>query len=184
MIVAGDVGETAQHLEFAWSTLSRRFHRIIWVPGNHELWTMPHSDSGLMGEAKYRQLVELCRSYGVLTPEDPFALWQGIGGPCLLAPLFVLYDYSFRPSGITEEDAVEWAAQSGTICADELLLRTDPYPSPQEWCRDRLRVTERRLKIASRQHDLVLINHFPLRSDLVHVPHRTQMLHLVWNAKH
>ena len=37
LIVAGDVGETEQHLRFALTILKRRFARLLWVPGNHDL---------------------------------------------------------------------------------------------------------------------------------------------------
>ena len=72
LIIAGDAGETEQHLRFALAILSRRFARLLWVPGNHELWTVPAHPDEPRGEAKYRRLVALCRDYGVLTPEDPF----------------------------------------------------------------------------------------------------------------
>jgi len=31
----------------------------------------------------------------------------------LLVPMFLLYDYSFRPDHIPKEKAVDWAAESG-----------------------------------------------------------------------
>jgi 3',5'-cyclic AMP phosphodiesterase CpdA len=74
LILAGDVGEGAKHMEFAFETLSRRFCQILWVPGNHELWTIPSAGNGARGQFKYEQLVALCRAYGVLTPEDPYPI--------------------------------------------------------------------------------------------------------------
>ena len=103
----------------------------------------------------------------MLTPEDPYALWTGEGRVCLLAPLFVLYDYSFRPSHVPSDKAIAWAAESGVLCSDEALLFPDPYPSRAAWCAARCRYTERRLREASSQAPLILINHFPLRQDLV-----------------
>lgn len=167
LILGGDVGETEEHLHFALSTLTRRFQRLLWVPGNHDLWTLSSGRNRLCGELKYRQLVSICRDYGVLTPEDPYVVWSGHGPACLLAPLFLLYDYSFRPSDVPPERAIEWAAESGVICTDELLLFSDPYPSRSAWCAARCSLTEKRLEEASSQERLVLINHFPLRQDLV-----------------
>jgi 3',5'-cyclic AMP phosphodiesterase CpdA len=167
LIVAGDVGETEAHLHFALSVLTRRFARVFWVPGNHELWTLPSNSNGLRGEALYWRLVSICRSYGVLTPEDPYVLWLGEGLTCLLAPLFVLYDYSFRPDSIPSSRAVAWAAESGVICADEVLLHPEPYLSRSAWCAARCQYTEKRLQEAASRAPLVLINHFPLRQDLV-----------------
>ena len=60
--------------------LKRRFGRLIWVPGNHELWTTddaPGSPQAARGEARYAALVALARSFGVITPEDPYPIWPG-----------------------------------------------------------------------------------------------------------
>ncbi len=167
LILAGDIGETEAHLHFALRVLTPRFRQLLWVPGNHDLWTMPSEPDALRGEAKYQRLVAICHDYGVLTPEDPYVRWPGEGQPYLLAPLFILYDYSFRPDGVPFDKAVEWAAESGVICADEVLLHPDPYPSLVDWCADRCRYSEGRLLAVPPGVRLVLINHFPLRQDLV-----------------
>src|SRR3990172_5684237 len=99
LILGGDIGESFDHLEMALEVATFRFARAIWVPGNHELWS--NGDGGPRGEEKYLALVALCRKYGVLTPEDPYPVWDGERGPALLAPLFVLYDYSFRPEHVS-----------------------------------------------------------------------------------
>src|SRR5690606_11330282 len=119
LILAGDVGETLAHLRYALDVVTDRFARVLWVPGNHELWTMPGEE--LVGQAKYEALVALCRSYGVLTPEDPFPIFPG-EEPHLLASLFVLYDYSFAPEAMSPERALAWADEHGLRCADEDLL--------------------------------------------------------------
>ena len=69
------------------------------MPGNHELWTHSRDPLRLRGEERYRHLVEVCRGLGVVTPEDPYPIWPGEDGPVVVVPLFVLYDYSFRPDG-------------------------------------------------------------------------------------
>lgn len=171
LILAGDIGETEAHLHFALAILTRRFARVLWAPGNHDLWTLPSEPGGLRGEAKYRRLVSICRDYGVLTPEDPYILWPGEKFACLLAPLFVLYDYSFRPDYIPADQALEWAARSGVLCTDEALLHPDPYASLSAWCDARCAYTEKRLEETASQAPLVLINHFPLRQDLVRLVH-------------
>jgi 3',5'-cyclic AMP phosphodiesterase CpdA len=169
LIVAGDVGETEDHLRFALDVLAPRFRRLYWVPGNHDLWTLHLDPHPLRGEAKYRRLVEICGLYGVRTPEDPYERWPETYSDTsyLVAPVFVLYDYSFRPPDVAPEDAVEWAAESGVMCSDEVLLHPDPHASRQAWCAERLRYTERRLEaVADGGSRLVLVNHFPLRDDL------------------
>ena len=170
LILAGDVGETEEHLRFALSILSRRFARLLWVPGNHDLWTIPTKPADLRGEEKYLRQVQICREYGVLTPEDPYVTWPGEGPRCILAPLFLLYDYSFRPDEIPQESAIEWAAEENLLCSDEVLLHSDPYPTKQDWCRARVEQAEPRLAAAAAQGPLILINHFPLRQDLAVLP--------------
>jgi len=170
LIVAGDVGETEQHLRFALTVLGRRFARLLWVPGNHDLWTLPPHPGEPRGVEKYERLVAICRELCALTPEDPFPEWVGEGPRAILAPLFLLYDYSFRPDEIPVEEAVEWAAEENLLCSDEVLLHPDPYPSRQAWCAARVAAAEPRLAAAAKRAPLVLINHFPLRRDLAVLP--------------
>jgi 3',5'-cyclic AMP phosphodiesterase CpdA len=170
LILAGDVGETEEHLRFALSLLTRRFARLFWVPGNHDLWTVPNRADDLRGEAKYRKQVQICRDFGVLTPEDPYVGWPG-EPRCIVAPTFVLYDYTFRPDEIDSvEGAIAWAAEENLLCSDEVLLHPDPHPSRQAWCEQRVRATEPRLAEAAARGPLVIVNHFPLRQDLAILP--------------
>lgn len=167
LILAGDIGDREDDLHFALSVLTRRFARLFWVPGNHDLWSLPINAEMLRGEAKYQRLVSICRNYGVLTPEDPYVLWPGDGGPCLIAPLFLLYDYSFRPDDVPADRAIAWAEETGVLCTDEALLHAYPYASKEAWCATRCVYTERRLAEAATRAPLVLINHFPFRQDLI-----------------
>ncbi|GAB4560566.1 MAG: metallophosphoesterase [Haliangiales bacterium] len=171
LILGGDIGETIEHLIEVLQITTQRFARVLWVPGNHDLWTVPKRDE-FRGEEKYRALLEVCRHFGVITPEDPYPLWPGADGPRLICPLFLLYDYSFCPDGMTPAQAIAWAAESGIVCTDEMLLHPDPYPSRQAWCAARCALTERRLEEAVSAHGcpLILINHFPLRQELAVLP--------------
>ena len=56
LILAGDVGETAAHLELAFRELKPRFAKLVWVPGNHELRTLPGTDETARGRFKYDEL--------------------------------------------------------------------------------------------------------------------------------
>lgn len=171
LILAGDLGETTAHLRFIFETLRHRFRRLIWVPGNHELWTVPGVEP-LRGVAKYDALVATCREYGVLTPEDPYDLFDDGGQLHLIAPLFLLYDYSFCPDGMTPAAARAWALETAIECADEHLLHPDPYASREQWCAARCAETEERLTQALSTHGgpTVLINHFPLMAGLARIP--------------
>jgi 3',5'-cyclic AMP phosphodiesterase CpdA len=163
LIVAGDVGEKFEHIEWALALLAERFARVIWVPGNHELWTSRSDPDPARGVQRYRQLVELCRGLGVSTPEDEYPCWQGPGGPALVVPMFLLYDYTFRAPGThTKEDSLAYAHETGIVCSDEFLLDPDPYPTRDDWCRARVAETERRLAARDPRLPTVLVNHWPL----------------------
>lgn len=163
LIVAGDVAELVSEIGWALRVLRDRFRTVIWVPGNHELWSPPRDPVTLRGQARYAYLVDLCRGLGVITPEDPYPVWQGLGGPARIAPLFLLYDYTFRVEGThTKEQSLAYAHQTGVVCTDEVLLHADPYPSREAWCQDRVAQTECRLVACDPGVPLVLVNHWPL----------------------
>jgi len=170
LILAGDTGERLEHLQLALDTLAPRFARIIWAPGNHDLWVTPGDDIGLRGEERYLRLVELCRAYDVLTPEDPYAVWPGNGRPTVIAPLMVLYDYTFRPDEVPVQHAVEWARRGGVRSADERYLHADPYDDAPAWCAARVDYSEQRLAEIPAGHHTVLVNHFPLRQEHARLP--------------
>jgi 3',5'-cyclic AMP phosphodiesterase CpdA len=163
LLVAGDVAERFADVEWVLRVLSERFEKVVWAPGNHELWTHPRDDVQLRGEERYAHLVKLCRGLGVVTPEDPYPVWDGAGGPVTVAPLFVLYDYSFRPPGTsTKAEGLAAAYAAGVVCTDERLLHPEPHASREEWCAARVALTERRLAALDPALPAVLVSHFPL----------------------
>ena len=170
LILGGDICETRSDLAEVLALFGERFAQLIWIPGNHELWTTKHDTA--RGAEKYAQLIATCRDHGVLTPEDPYPVWQGDGGPHILAPLFLLYDYSYCPDGMTPDEAIAWAAEAGIMCVDERVLHPDPYPTRQAWCHARVADAEARLERVCKEHGLptVLINHFPLRKSHAWLP--------------
>ena len=165
LIVAGDVGDGPDDLARAWSRLSPRFRRVLWVPGNHELWASPKDP--LRGEARYAALVEVCRSFGVLTPEDPPMRYEGDGGPAWVVPLFMLYDLTLRPPDVSRDGVRAWARESGIRPVDDIRLRTDPHAHIADWAdilRDR---AAQRLAAVPDDLPKVVVTHFPLRPDLI-----------------
>jgi 3',5'-cyclic AMP phosphodiesterase CpdA len=163
LIVAGDVGEMFADVRWALGLLAERFAKVIWAPGNHELWTPREDPVQLRGVARYEALVEMCRELGVLTPEDDYAVWTGAGGPVTIAPLFLLYDYSFLIEGLAgKEESLARAYEVGVVCTDEILLHPDPYPAREDWCWARVAETEKRLAALDPSARTVLVNHFPL----------------------
>lgn len=199
LIICGDVGESAEHLRQCFATATACFKQVWWVPGNHELFTLPGTSNktGARGEAKYHECVDIARGYGVLTPEDDFVVWDGEGGPVVVAPIFTLYDYSFRPAHVPLEEALEWAGEENILATDESLLHNDPYASRIEWCNALVERAEAKLAAAVMENlgtRLVIVNHWPLREDLVNIPlvprfviwcgtKQTEDWHVRFNAK-
>jgi 3',5'-cyclic AMP phosphodiesterase CpdA len=165
LLVAGDVADSPLGLALAWELLVPRFARVLWTPGNHELWAReePH------GEDRYALLVELCRRFGVLTPEDPPARFDGDGGPAWVVPLFTLYDFSFGPAGLDPAGVRAWAAEAGIRAADDRLLRPHPFPDIAAWCAHRHAIAEARLAAVPRDAPWVLMTHYPLLRELVRI---------------
>lgn len=169
LIVAGDVGERAGHLARALDILVPRFARVIWTPGNHDLWCPAGATDRTRGQARYDELVGLCRTRGVLTPEDPYVSWPGDPG-LLIVPMFLLFDYSFRPPHVAAEGAIAWARESGVVSGDEFLLDPTPWPSRAAWCHARVEATAARLDQIPPGARTILVNHWPLRYDLAIPP--------------
>lgn len=170
LLVCGDVSEEPEDVEWALSILSERFATVVWVPGNHELWTLPDSPVALRGEQRYLHLVEMCRRVGVTTPEDSYPVWDGAGGLVTIAPLFLLYDYTFgRNIAPTKHESLARAHQAGVVCSDEFVLHPDPYSSREAWCHARVRETELRLAACDPDIPTVLVSHFPLIDDVTRV---------------
>jgi predicted phosphodiesterase len=163
LIVCGDVGDGADELEWTLGLLRDRFAKVIWVPGNHELLAQRDDPPELRGERRYELLVETCRKLGVVTPEDPYPVWRGRGGPVTIVPLFLLYDYSFgRNVAATKAASLRRAYDAGVVCVDEFLLDPAPFPSREAWCHTRVDATELRLADCPPDLPTVLVNHFPL----------------------
>jgi 3',5'-cyclic AMP phosphodiesterase CpdA len=163
LIVAGDVDDTFSKIEKTLSLLRRRYAKVIWTPGNHELWTLRDDPVQLRGAARYQALVQMCRDNDILSPEDEFAIWPDPSGPITIAPLFLLYDYSWLAPGTTTKKAsLAYANETGVVCTDEILLYPDPYPDRESWCRARLQDTERRLLALGPDVKTVLVGHWPL----------------------
>ena len=143
--------------------LRQRYAKVIWTPGNHELWTLHQDPVQLRGEARYQALVQMCQDNDILTPEDEFAIWLGPTGPMTIVPLFQLYDHSWLAPGTrTKKESLEYAYRTGVVCTDEMLLHPDPYPDRESWCDARLKESERRLFALGPDVKTVLVSHWPL----------------------
>lgn len=166
LIVAGDVCEAPALFAEAMAFLAGRFARVLWAAGNHELWLTGRDDPA-SSPAKYAGLVAAARRAGVVTPEDAYPRWPG--GP-VVAPLFTGFDYSFAPPGMARADLLRWAAETGCRSADERRIRPAPFGDLAAWCAARCEETATRLAREVPAAGSVLVSHYPLRRDLVHIP--------------
>lgn len=152
LIVAGDVAEDPDTVLGVLRGLAERFQQMLWVPGNHELYV--RVGDGLGVKEKYEYLVQGCRKLGVLTPEDPYPSFAGH----TIAPLFTLYDYTWRPLGTEVGHALSAAEDAGIVLTDHYAIA--PFVSIPKWCSERLYYSVKRLSHV--MGPTILINHWPL----------------------
>ena len=85
LLLAGDVSHSLHRLQWTFETLVPRFRKVLYVPGNHELWVPEHDATSL---EKLEQVLALAAACGVGTSayqDESVAFF----------PLFGWYDYSF-----------------------------------------------------------------------------------------
>jgi len=87
LILAGDATNRLGLLSWCLSTLARRFKKLLFIPGNHELWTIGE-DRGKNSLEKFDDVVAAAQSSG--------ASMRAFRAPGLsIIPLLAWYDYSF-----------------------------------------------------------------------------------------
>lgn len=87
LILAGDISDSLPLLGWCLELVARRFHKVLFVPGNHELWTL--RDRPRLGSLeKFERVRALARDSGASM--EPFRLPE-----LAIVPLLAWYDYSF-----------------------------------------------------------------------------------------
>mgnify|MGYP003577207746 CR=1 FL=1 len=99
LLVAGDVSDALARVGQCIAALSRRFRRVLFVPGNHELWVVRQGAAG-DSLAKFDQVLAVARDSGATTGR------LQLPGLCI-APLWSWYDYSFGP--LNEMLKTQWS---------------------------------------------------------------------------
>jgi len=87
LILAGDVTDTRRLLDWCLTTLAERFRKVLFVPGNHDLWVI-REDRGKDSFQKFDEVRALVESRGASM--EPFRE-RGVS----IIPLLSWYDYSF-----------------------------------------------------------------------------------------
>ncbi len=87
LILAGDVSDSVAAMEWSFAALALRFAKVVFVPGNHDLWLSRHPEHATSFD-KLERIRVLARQYDVAM--EPYH-----AGAVSVVPLFGWYDYSF-----------------------------------------------------------------------------------------
>lgn len=91
LILAGDIAHSLKLIEWCLMELARRFKKVLYVPGNHELWVSP-GESAQSSLSKFDQVCRAAEACGVsMVPFHTDRL--------SIVPLLGWYDYSFGEPG-------------------------------------------------------------------------------------
>jgi predicted phosphodiesterase len=86
LILAGDVTDNLHLLKKCFRDLSSIFKKVLYVPGNHELWVV--RDRSGSSFDKFLRVCEMASDYGILM--QPYHI-----GSLSIVPLLGWYDFSF-----------------------------------------------------------------------------------------
>ncbi|HEY0685456.1 MAG TPA: metallophosphoesterase [Steroidobacter sp.] len=93
LILAGDITHKVPELASCLSAFATRFAKVLFVPGNHELW--------VMGEAPERTSLDKFADVVAVAEQSGICMQPYSHGDVLIVPLLGWYDYSF---GAPSED--------------------------------------------------------------------------------
>lgn len=128
LILAGDVSDSLERVEWALSILAARFLRVMYVPGNHELWVIRDGKHHTSLD-KFERLRAVVEQSGASMQAQA---WERVA----IVPLQGWYDYSFgSPSNELLESwmdfhACRWPAhfQMQDVAAYFQALNRPPPP--------------------------------------------------------
>lgn len=124
LILAGDISDSLARLEWCLDRLARRFRRVLFVPGNHDLWVLrdaPGTDS----LEKFHQVCMLAQQCGAVM--SPYR-----AGDVAIVPLLGWYDYSFGApderlrAAWMDYHACRWPTGYGPAEVTDLFLARNP----------------------------------------------------------
>lgn len=87
LVLAGDISDSLQLLEWCLETLAARFAQVLYVPGNHDLWVMRDNFPGTSLD-KFQRILQIVQDCGVTS--KPLHRQR-----LSIVPLLSWYDYSF-----------------------------------------------------------------------------------------
>lgn len=90
LILAGDISDNLQLLESCFSTLSKIFLNVLYVPGNHELWVVRNEN--LTSVQKFELIRRIASDHNI--GMQPYS-----NNTLSIVPLLGWYDYTFGNPG-------------------------------------------------------------------------------------
>lgn len=112
LIIPGDISDDIRLVETAFKILGSRFNKVVFTPGNHDLWVV--RDNEINSFEKFSMIYKLAKDHGVLT--------QGVDiGKLKIIPILGWYDYTFGyPSNRIKEIwtdyyACKWPEHMGEV---------------------------------------------------------------------
>lgn len=98
LLLAGDITDNLTLLEECFVHLNKIFYKVVFVPGNHELWLRAESEKTSID--KFTAIIKLAGEIGIHT--QSFS-----EGAVTIIPLLSWYDLSFGP--VDDDTASIWA---------------------------------------------------------------------------
>ncbi|MEO8380293.1 MAG: metallophosphoesterase [Acidobacteriota bacterium] len=87
LILAGDVTDTLRLLEWGLTTLAKRFKKVLFVPGNHDLW--------VIRDGRHKTSLEKFDDVCTVVEASGASMQAFRGKGVTIIPLLAWYDYSF-----------------------------------------------------------------------------------------
>ena len=148
LILAGDISDSLELIEWCFELLTARFQAILFVPGNHDLWVIREKHTIRNSMEKFRLLCKIADHYGVL--REPFH-----SGPLSIVPLLSWYDYSF-------------GAPTDELCAVWMDYRACAWPEGNDVREIAARFAEMNEgKLNTTNRTVISFSHFVPRIDLM-----------------
>ena len=170
LIVAGDTGDTLAQLELVLDVVTARFARVIWAPGNHDLWTP-------------RQWPDARRGDGALPPAGrrvpgprrghARGSVRGLARARRRWPSRLLHALRLLVRARPDcRPTPPWPGPPTPACSapTRCCCRRRRMPRRGDWCAARVAYTEARLAAMPAGTRIALVNHYPLRPDLAVLP--------------
>ncbi len=158
LIVAGDLTDNVQLLEKSLRQLADRFNKVLFVPGNHDLWVVRSKQRTSF--EKFDLIRRIASDIGIIM--EPYH-----SGSLTVVPLLGWYDYSFGVPSVEHQE--RW-----------MDYRACLWPEGYNESEITRYFTEKNIQhLDLKNETLISFSHFLPRIDLMpaYIPHNKRMLY-------